>query len=405
MSAASGRHALAALIVLAALPASAAAPPDADRLAVLRGQCVAAAPEVQQQEAAVVALQSDIALLRRDAGGRQRGLDESRPEQARFLATILRLARDPPERIAAASPAIGAAAPIDRIRGQLLLDGTLPALRSEGHALAAEFAQIATLRTEIAAKEAKLAPARAALGPDRDRLAPLVAQRLELTRRMLPAEPSSAAQAAKLGHDASDVADLIRRADAAADHRAADLLAHARAALPRALKDMADALTADAADPTRPSVVPAFDPPHSALTMPVAGAIAQRFGTADGASAAAKKSQGLRFAALPGGEVVAPFDGQVVFAGSYGDLGLILIIRHGGLYHTLLAGLGRADVTAGQWVIAGEPVGAMPDGADAAGAPLYFELRRNGRPVDPEPDLAKGDAAQSGQQGNRKVRE
>jgi murein DD-endopeptidase MepM/ murein hydrolase activator NlpD len=62
------------------------------------------------------------------------------------------------------------------------------------------------------------------------------------------------------------------------------------------------------------------------------------------------------------------------------------------LYHSLLAGLGRVDIKADQWVLAGEPVGAMPDAVDkAAGGALYVELRRDGRPVDPQPWLAPRD--------------
>jgi septal ring factor EnvC (AmiA/AmiB activator) len=69
-----------------------------------------------------------------------------------------------------------------------------------------------------------------------------------------------------------------------------------------------------------------------------------------------------------------------------------LIIRHAAGYHSLLAGLGHADVAVGQWVLAGEPVGSLtaPDDKDA-GAPLYVELRREGRPVDPQSRLVSRD--------------
>jgi septal ring factor EnvC (AmiA/AmiB activator) len=89
---------------------------------------------------------------------------------------------------------------------------------------------------------------------------------------------------------------------------------------------------------------------------------------------------------------VAPFDGQVIYAGPFPPYVLVLIIRHTDGYHSLLAGLGRADSAVGQWVLAGEPVGVMPDaaGPDSAGE-VYFELRRDGHPVDPQPWLAKRD--------------
>jgi murein DD-endopeptidase MepM/ murein hydrolase activator NlpD len=56
---------------------------------------------------------------------------------------------------------------------------------------------------------------------------------------------------------------------------------------------------------------------------------------------------------------------------------------------------------AGDWVLAGEPVGAM------GAAPLYFELRRDGRPVDPQPWLASpgGQTGRSAETGEQRVRE
>ncbi len=355
----------------------------------MRQQGIAAARDTQEEEQAVAALEHDTDLLGRDAAGRMRDLDDSRVEQAQLLGAIERIARHPPDRFA-----VAAEAPIDRIRSLLLLDDAVPALREEARALSGEFVRVAALHKEIAAKEGQLAAARDAFAKDRGRLAQLIARQNELDRRMLPGDAGEAARIAKLGHDAKDIGDLIERADAATDRRDKELLAHARRALSRA---QARALTVEAADPTRPPGLRAFDPPHARLAMPVSGSISQRFGAADAATeAGGTASQGLRFAAPPGAVVVAPFDGRVVYAGAFDNLGLALIIRHGGGYHSLLAGLGRVDVTVDQWVLAGEPVGAMPDAVDKAAGTLYVELRRDGRPVDPQPWLATGDKGRDG---------
>jgi len=393
------RGAAAALILLAAAPAGAATPGAAGELAAVRQECIAAAQDVQQDERPVAALVHETTLLQREADGRQRGLDESRAEQARLLGVIERLARDPPDPLAAGWFAGAAAAPIDRVRSLLLLRAVEPVLRAEARALAGEIERVAMLRGEIAAKRGAVAAAREALAKDRERLAQLVGRRRELTRRLLPEAAGSEAQIARLGREAADIADLIKRADAAMERHDKELLARARAALPKA---KAAALTLQVADPTRPHDVRAFDPPHSLLTMPVAGTISRPFGTVDGAEA---KSQGLQLAALPGGEVVAPFDGRVVYAGRFSKLGLVLIMRHGGLYHTLLGGLGRVDAKVGQWVLAGEPVGAVPDAVDKAAGTLYVELRRDGGPIDPQVYLALGDEQRGGKDANQRMRE
>jgi len=427
---ASWRATAAVIALLAAAPIRAApsdqpsGPPGAiGDLEAVRQEGIATAHDTQQHERAVAALEHDTDLIGRDAAGRTRDLDGSRVEQAQLLGAIERIARDPPNRFAAASEA-----PIDRVRSLLLLDATIPALRTEARALSGEFARVAALHKEIAAKKGELAAARDALAKDREHLAQLTARRSELARRMLPGDAGGAARIAKLGDEAEDVGDLIKRADAATDRRDKELLADARAALrktpPKAPGAKPGAPTPDTADPTRPPELRAFDPPHSALVMPISGSISRRFGAADSARTL---SQGLDFAALPGAEAVAPFDGRVVYAGPYGNLGLVLIIRHGGGYHSLLAGLGRVDVTVDQWVLAGEPVGAMPDAPapsppptagegreEASGGTLYVELRRDGRPVDPQPWLATGDEGRGAAEdqplgdqpdGDKKVRE
>jgi murein hydrolase activator len=362
-----------ALAVLAVLPARAAAPPGADAFAAVRAQAIAAAAAAQQQERQAARLQHEIDLLGSDLAGRTRDLADSRVEQTRLLGALELLQRRPPGRTV-----FFRESPLDQARSELLVAGTLPVLRAEAAALAAEVERVAALRREIAGRRRKLAAADAALAADRGRLAALLGERLRLERAVLPEARGDAALAARLAHGAKDVGELIRRADAAAERRDRALLVRARAALPKAQRA---ALTAAAADPTRPAGLRPFDPPQSALVIPVSGTISQAFGSAATGGTA---SQGLRLAAPAGAEVVAPFDGRVVYAGPFGDLGLVLIMRHGDLYHSLLAGLGRVDARIGQWVLAGEPVGSMPD---APGRLLYMELRRDGRPVDPQPWL------------------
>jgi septal ring factor EnvC (AmiA/AmiB activator) len=54
-----------------------------------------------------------------------------------------------------------------------------------------------------------------------------------------------------------------------------------------------------------------------------------------------------------------------------------------------MAGLGRLDAATGARLLAGEPVGIVTDGEGGRGR-LYLELRRDGRPVDPQPWLGTG---------------
>ena len=363
---------------------------------------IAAARETQQHQARIVALDRELVLLGQDAAARRRGLEESRMEQAQLLGALERLARHPPDD---AEHFVGT--PLDQVRSQILLAATVPALRAEASALADEIAATAALRARLAARQDELIALRDTLAHDRERLAGITAHRAELVRELLPDNGKGASQSVKPGPENSDLAQLIDRADAAAERREKTLLARARAGLPR---EKADALNLAAADPTRPSRLRSFEGAKGAVLLPVLGTIMIPL---DKAEDSKPESPGLTVTNAPSAVVVAPFDGKIVYAGPFRPYELVLIIRHTDGYHSLLAGLGRADSAVGQWVLAGEPVGVMPDAAEpSSGGVIYFELRRDGRPADPQPWLAKrdegterDDEAGKPEAGDQRVRE
>ena len=87
-----------------------------------------------------------------------------------------------------------------------------------------------------------------------------------------------------------------------------------------------------------------------------------------------------------------------MYAAPYRTYGQLLIVNAGDGYYLVLAGMERTSVAVGQFVLAGEPVGVMGDGATrtasavAIGASqpiLYVEFRKDGAPIDPSPWWAK----------------
>jgi septal ring factor EnvC (AmiA/AmiB activator) len=138
-----------------------------------------------------------------------------------------------------------------------------------------------------------------------------------------------------------------------------------------------------------------FGDTRGQLTLPVAGRMIKSFGSAD---AYGGQEKGLSLETPPGALVTAPSDGWISFAGPYRSYGQLLIVNAGEGYYLILAGMARADVVPGQFVLAGEPLGAMGDGSaktasaialGAAQPVLYVEFRKDGTAIDPSPWWAK----------------
>ena len=120
--------------------------------------------------------------------------------------------------------------------------------------------------------------------------------------------------------------------------------------------------------------------PANMLT-PVHGRILTGFGDKDDLGA---PSKGITFITRPGASVIVPLAGIVKFAGAFQKYKQILIVEHQGGYHSLIAGLARIDTVVGASLAAGEPVGVT----ETTGSPqVYYELRQNGKPVNPQRSL------------------
>ncbi len=130
----------------------------------------------------------------------------------------------------------------------------------------------------------------------------------------------------------------------------------------------------------RPPVISA----RGTFTMPARGVLVSGF---DESTDLGLSTKGIVIETRSEAQIIAPYDGRIAFAGRFRKYDLLLIIDHGEGYHTLLAGMGRIDVMAGQGVLAGEPVGVMRSVADGA-LRLYVELRSDGQPINPLPWLA-----------------
>ena len=85
--------------------------------------------------------------------------------------------------------------------------------------------------------------------------------------------------------------------------------------------------------------------------------------------------------------IQATADGEVVEAGWMDRYGWGVRVRHSEDQETLYAHLNRLDVKTGQKVTRGDILGSMGRSGNATGVHLHYEVRRNGKPINPQPYL------------------
>jgi septal ring factor EnvC (AmiA/AmiB activator) len=332
-----------------------------------------------------------------------KSLDSRRAVIGEVLAVLQRMGRRPPPALLARPEDI-----LEAIRASLALGAMLPQMRAETQALQADLTELARLRDGVRTEQARLAREQDELKSRRERLAPMIEARQQALSAAQGALDAEAARASALAGQATSLKDLIGRmeAESAAARKAAE--AARQAEVDRAAADAkmsreqrAKALAAPFKDAARLAPAAAFADLKGRLSLPVAGPILKRYGAADGFGGAEK---GLSIGAREHGTVASPCDGWIAFAGAYRGYGQLLIINPGAGYYVVLAGMSRTSVNVGQFVLAGEPVASMGDGAAQTAATiaigakqpiLYVEFRKDGASIDPSPWWTKSDTRKS----------
>ncbi|WP_426453648.1 LysM peptidoglycan-binding domain-containing M23 family metallopeptidase [Paenibacillus sp. S-38] len=82
-------------------------------------------------------------------------------------------------------------------------------------------------------------------------------------------------------------------------------------------------------------------------------------------------------------EILASDGGKVSFSGWKSGYGNTIVIDHGNGYETLYGHLSRISVKKGEGVEKGEKIGVMGSSGQSTGVHLHFEIRRNGKQLNP----------------------
>ncbi|MCH8001270.1 MAG: peptidoglycan DD-metalloendopeptidase family protein, partial [Proteobacteria bacterium] len=380
----------------------------------LRADSIAAARQAQEHEARLSDIETRLGELEREEAVKLADLQERRMQLTGTLAALQRIALMPADALIVAPGSM-----VQTVRSAMLLRVAIPAIESRAAVLRRELDELAKLRRRIAVQRGEEATTSEALEAERARIAALIRRKSEARAATTAEQRAAQERARRLAAEAKDLKDLLARIEREARDRAerearelaerqasekaereAQELAEgqarekaeqeARELTARQAREMVEQEAQELAERqayekaeqearglaerqareaedrapaeamrlalARPDHIRPFPDAQASLRIPARGRVVLRYGQSRADQGASK---GISIRARGGAQVVAPYDGQVVYAGPFRRYGQILIIEHGGRYHTLLAGLDRIHAVVGQWLLAGEPVGVL----------------------------------------------
>ena len=185
------------------------------------------------------------------------------------------------------------------------------------------------------------------------------------------------------------LADILKDIDSEGEHLSQ--LRKDEQALKNILKSLTDLLSDI---PGSVAVTKSFAQMKGKLPWPSNGEIGTRYGSARGNTG--KRWSGVVIATQRGGDVVAIAGGRVAFSDWLRGYGLLVIMDHGDGYMSLYGHNESVYKDTGEWVEPGAVIASVGDSGGQNRTGLYFEIRRDGKPVNPVKWCANGQPAARG---------
>lgn len=329
---------------------------------------------IQNNEEKISSMETELQQLQTELNAAEAEFSLEDENLIKTLAALQNLALKPTE-----SLFVQPLTPVEIIRSAMLLRETVPYLEQNAQRIKIKLEQIDKQKQKVETQFNKIVAQKKLLEQEHDELAALSKKKSTLRNSIEQQSAAAKKKVSKLASQAQDLRDLLGKLEAERLKKQQEE-ERRRLAEEQRRKKQEEAAKADLIK-LKPQAIKelgeGFVKAKGKLPMPARGTIVTRYGeeTSKGVS-----SKGIIVKTRPQAQVISPFDGNVIFAGPFRGYGNLIIIEHGKGYLSLLAGLDSINCELGQMLLAGEPVGQMPDSSDSK---LYIEIRKDNHPINP----------------------
>ncbi len=348
---------------------------------------IAAAKKIQNGEDEVRRQQEELDELQKNLLQSEEKFNSENGMLVETLAALQNLALRPSEAVL-----VQPLSPVDVMRSTILLRGSIHALERRAGTIRQSIEDISNQKEIIAKRVAELQEQNKQLALQQDDMKKLSQQKNEMYQQLSSQSKEARLKAEKLAgqaHNLRDLLDKLKKQEIINKRKLAEKerLAREREA-ERLRAENNHSLSGTGYDLHKDSaksepVITDFSKAKGRLSRPARGPLVTRFHEEMSKGVV---SNGIDIKTAAKAQVIAPYDGTVIFAGPFKNFETLVIIDHGSGYTSLLGGLGETYTEVGQMLLAGEPVGTMPSGGNTK---LHMEIRKNNQPVNPNEWIAQ----------------
>ncbi len=355
-------------------------------LAKLNKKLIAAAQRLQNDEDKATKAEAELKLLEDKLRVAQDDFNRENATLATTLASLQNLALHPGE-----SLLLRPLDPVDVIRSAVLLRESVPFLSEKAAKIKKDLDNISAQKKAIEQKLQKLETQKKSILKQQQEIKKSVSQKNAIRKKIEGESSKTSQEAAKLATEASDLRELMEKLEhdkQLRQRRQEELRRAARAREEAAQRKLEEeqrerlqkgegrGLTTESGEKfenyasdedmdlinLKPQRIKStqihFAGARGHLSRPARGPIITAYGQE---LSKGVTSKGIIIKTRPTAQVIAPYDGSVIFSGPFKGYGNLIIIEHDEGYVSLLAGMETVDAETGQMVLAGEPLGSMPE--------------------------------------------